>query len=57
VARAPWPGAHLPAGTLLGPDAPEALLGDAPLRVSGTGADRVLELPGDGPAASVWRLA
>jgi len=57
VSRAPWPGAHLPAGTLLGSDVPETMLGDAPLRVSGTGAHRVLELPGDGPAAYVWRLA
>jgi alpha-glucosidase len=53
VARAPWPGSVLPAWLLDEESSPANLFGGARLEVS----ERGLELPGDGPAANVWRLA
>lgn len=65
LARAPWSGARVPVGDLLGEPGtegtsagPHTLYGPVDLRLEeSAGAGRALVLPGDGPVACVWRLA
>lgn len=52
VARAPWPGALLPAGLVQAGEEPERLYGRGDLTLGPEGVD----VPGVGPGVGVWRL-